>query len=201
MNRILLVSNSFVAKEGLNNLFKNEFGVKEVIERGSINELKNKDFIKVDLIFIDFIDNSYEKIIKMLRYKSLEKQNFKIVILDKKQNKDSFFKFMNLDIDGYIIDLDNKEELIYKIKKVMLGKKYYDTDSMAKIVKEGYIKGEGLLSRREKEVLKEVQHGYKNREIGDLLGISELTVKRHVTNILSKLELSKREDIINGMKI
>lgn len=201
MNRILLVSNSFVAKEGLNNLFKNEFGVKEVIERGSINELKNKDFIKVDLIFIDFIDNSYEKIIKMLRYKSLEKQNFKIVILDKKQNKDSFLKFMNLDIDGYIIDLDNKEELIYKIKKVMLGKKYYDTDSMAKIVKEGYIKGEGLLSRREKEVLKEVQHGYKNREIGDLLGISELTVKRHVTNILSKLELSKREDIINGMKI
>lgn len=201
MNRILLVSNSFVAKEGLNNLFKNEFGVKEVIERGSINELKNKDFIKVDLIFIDFIDNSYEKIIKMLRYKSLEKQNFKIVILDKKQNKDSFLKFMNLDIDGYIIDLDNKEELIYKIKKVMLGKKYYDTDSMAKIVKEGYINGEGLLSRREKEVLKEVQHGYKNREIGDLLGISELTVKRHVTNILSKLELSKREDIINGMKI
>lgn len=117
MNRILLVSNSFVDKEGLNNIFKNEFGVKEVMERGSLDELNHKDFIKVDLIFIDFIDNSYEKIIKMLRYKSLEKQNFKIVILDKKQNKDSFFKFMNLDIDGYIIDLDNKEELIYKIKK------------------------------------------------------------------------------------
>lgn len=199
MNRILLVSNSFVDKEGLNNIFKNEFGVKEVMERGSLDELNHKDFIKVDLIFIDFIDNSYEKIIKMLRYKSLEKQNFKIVILDKKQNKDSFFKFMNLDIDGYIIDLDNKEELIYKIKKIMLGKKYYDTDSMSKILKEGYIKDEGLLSRREKEVLKEVQHGYKNREIGDLLGISELTVKRHITNILSKLKLSKREDIINGM--
>lgn len=81
----------------------------------------------------------------------------------------------------------------------MLGKKYYDTDSMSKILKEGYIKDEGLLSRREKEVLKEVQRGYKNREIGDLLGISELTVKRHITNILSKLKLSKREDIINGM--
>lgn len=199
MNRILLVSNSFVDKEGLNNIFKNEFGVKEVMERGSLDELNHKDFIKVDLIFIDFIDNSYEKIIKMLRYKSLEKQNFKIVILDKKQNKDSFFKFMDLDIDGYIIDLDNKEELIYKIKKIMLGKKYYDTDSMSKILKEGYIKDEGLLSRREKEVLKEVQRGYKNREIGDLLGISELTVKRHITNILSKLKLSKREDIINGM--
>lgn len=201
MNRILLVSNSFVDKEGLNNIFKNEFGVKEVMERGSLDELNHKDFIKVDLIFIDFIDNSYEKIIKMLRYKSLEKQNFKIVILDKKQNKDSFFKFMDLDIDGYIIDLDNKEELIYKIKKIMLGKKYYDTDSMSKILKEGYIKDESLLSRREKEVLKEVQNGYKNREIGDLLGISELNVKRHITNILSKLKLSKREDIINGMEL
>ncbi len=153
--------------------------------------------------FYDDFVNSLNNLIsgnKKDRIKAfLEKQNFKIVILDKKQNKDSFFKFMDLDIDGYIIYLDNKEELIYKIKKIMLGKKYYDTDSMSKILKEGYIKDEGLLSRREKEVLKEVQRGYKNREIGDLLGISELTVKRHITNILSKLKLSKREDIINGM--
>ena len=77
MSRILLVSNSFVDKMGLNNIFKNEFGVKEVIERGSLDELNHKDFIEVDLIFIDFIDNSYEKIIKMLRYKSLEKQKKK----------------------------------------------------------------------------------------------------------------------------
>lgn len=195
MDRVLLVSDSFIVKEGLNNLFKNEFEIKEVIERGSLDELKHKDLIHTDLVFIDFVDfvdGNYEKVITILKYKFHENENLKIMILDKNQNKHTFLKFINLDIDGYVKDIDDKEELIYKIKKVIGGNKYYDTDLMSKLLKEGYIKGENLLSKREKEILKEIQRGYQNREIGDLLGISELTVKRHITNILGKLKLNKR---------
>jgi two-component system nitrate/nitrite response regulator NarL len=48
------------------------------------------------------------------------------------------------------------------------------------------------LSRREREVLERVAHGARNREIADSLAISEFTVKRHVQNILQKLELGSR---------
>lgn len=48
------------------------------------------------------------------------------------------------------------------------------------------------LSPREREVLELVARGARNREIGEALAISEFTVKRHVQNILQKLELPSR---------
>jgi len=49
-----------------------------------------------------------------------------------------------------------------------------------------------ILSEREKEVLSFVAHGARNREIAVELTISEFTVKRHVQNILQKLEVPSR---------
>jgi len=50
------------------------------------------------------------------------------------------------------------------------------------------------LSEREREVLALIAHGYRNREIAQRLVISELTVKRHVQNILRKVGRSSRRD-------
>lgn len=49
-----------------------------------------------------------------------------------------------------------------------------------------------VLSMREHEVLAHLASGSRNREIADALTISEFTVKRHVQNILQKLELPSR---------
>jgi DNA-binding NarL/FixJ family response regulator len=49
-----------------------------------------------------------------------------------------------------------------------------------------------VLSRREHEVLAMVAHGARNREIAGELAISEFTVKRHVQNILQKLDVESR---------
>jgi DNA-binding NarL/FixJ family response regulator len=51
----------------------------------------------------------------------------------------------------------------------------------------------GTLSKREREVLELIAMGRRNREIGRALAISEFTVKRHVQNILHKLDLSSRQ--------
>jgi DNA-binding NarL/FixJ family response regulator len=50
-----------------------------------------------------------------------------------------------------------------------------------------------MLSKREREVLELIALGRRNREIGRTLAISEFTVKRHVQNILHKLDLSSRQ--------
>jgi two-component system nitrate/nitrite response regulator NarL len=49
-----------------------------------------------------------------------------------------------------------------------------------------------VLSQREKEVLEHVAFGERNRQIAQILAISEYTVKRHVQNILGKLEVGSR---------
>jgi DNA-binding NarL/FixJ family response regulator len=50
----------------------------------------------------------------------------------------------------------------------------------------------GVLSSREREVLDHVARGARNKQIADELAISEFTVKRHVQNILQKLDLPSR---------
>jgi DNA-binding NarL/FixJ family response regulator len=49
-----------------------------------------------------------------------------------------------------------------------------------------------VLSAREREILEHVALGARNRQIAATLTISEFTVKRHVQNILSKLEVRSR---------
>ena len=52
------------------------------------------------------------------------------------------------------------------------------------------------LSAREQDVLALAARSYSNREIGERLGITELTVKKHMTNILAKLEVPDREHAV-----
>ena len=57
---------------------------------------------------------------------------------------------------------------------------------------EGALAGQSPLSARELEVLRLVARGSSNRGIAAELGVSEFTIKRHVQNILTKLDLPTR---------
>jgi DNA-binding NarL/FixJ family response regulator len=52
-----------------------------------------------------------------------------------------------------------------------------------------------LLSEREKEIVQLVAQGYRNKEIGEKLFISEQTVKNHLHNIFDKLGVSDRLEL------
>ncbi|MDX6542387.1 MAG: hypothetical protein QOI71_3997 [Gaiellales bacterium] len=54
-----------------------------------------------------------------------------------------------------------------------------------------------LLTSREREVLALIEQGSRDREIGEALSISEFTVKRHVHNLLTKLEVPTRAAAIS----
>ena len=57
-------------------------------------------------------------------------------------------------------------------------------------------KGQVLLSRREHEIGSKVAEGMRNREIAELLGLSEHTVKNHLFNIFERLGISSRAELI-----
>jgi DNA-binding NarL/FixJ family response regulator len=56
--------------------------------------------------------------------------------------------------------------------------------------------GADPLTEREREVLQHVARGYTYREVGDVLGIAPKTVENHVRNILAKLHLSRKQELI-----
>jgi DNA-binding NarL/FixJ family response regulator len=83
------------------------------------------------------------------------------------------------------------------VKKVVSGKHYISPEISEKVI-EGYLEGKRTLksrtswetlTQREREILKLIAEGYKNKEIAEDLCISVKTVEKHRANLMEKLDL------------
>jgi two-component system, NarL family, response regulator len=90
---------------------------------------------------------------------------------------------------GYLLKSEISTELLETIRGVHAGQKRISTTASAELAKHA---GEEELSPRELDVLRFIAAGNANKEIAARLSLSEETVKRHVTSILSKLAAKDR---------
>jgi DNA-binding NarL/FixJ family response regulator len=99
---------------------------------------------------------------------------------------------------GYILKGHVHRELLDAIRAVDAGKKRIPEEIAVELADHAMDDG---LTEREVEVLRLIAAGNSNKMIGDLLSISEATVKSHVTNILSKLDVNDRAHAVTvGLK-
>jgi DNA-binding NarL/FixJ family response regulator len=92
--------------------------------------------------------------------------------------------------------------LLKSIRKVHEGEVWLDNRITAGVIEAfkrsaeaGQRQEKPLLSDREMEIVQLVAQGFRNREIGEKLFISELTVKNHLVHIFDKLGLSARLEL------
>ena len=90
---------------------------------------------------------------------------------------------------GYLLKADVNEELLDTIRSVHAGNRWIHPEVAAELAE---YTGKEALTVREIEVLRLVATGHANKEIGAKLSVGEDTVKRHVTNILGKLDANDR---------
>lgn len=108
-----------------------------------------------------------------------------------------FARAKELGVHGYISLNAQPEELIYAIQVIQKGRKYYDPDIVDLLIqtqKKPQVDNNLVekLTIKEKEVLKKLGMGFSNRQISESLFITENTVKKHVSHVLSKLNLGDR---------
>jgi DNA-binding NarL/FixJ family response regulator len=94
---------------------------------------------------------------------------------------------------GYILKSMSPPEMTEAIRQVHHGKKHVPPEVAAQIAEH---MGEPELTSRELEVLRHMAGGNRNRDIGDLLFVSEETIKAHVKNIMQKLGANDRTEAI-----
>ena len=94
---------------------------------------------------------------------------------------------------GYIMKNSSLKKLIEAIKSVAKNKPFYD-DTI--ITKDSVSKEEIILSTREKEILRLVGEGKTSQEIADLLFVAKSTVDTHRKNILKKMNIYGKTDLI-----
>jgi len=94
---------------------------------------------------------------------------------------------------GYLLKNMPPSELVQVIRQVHAGKKRIPPELAAQLAEH---MSDDALTAREVEVLKQVADGNRNRDIAELLCISEETVKVHIKHIMDKLGASDRTQAI-----
>jgi DNA-binding NarL/FixJ family response regulator len=128
----------------------------------------------------------------------------KILILTTFDDEQYIEKLMQIGAVGYLLKDTPSEELAQAIRSAHRGytqlspglfHKIFPQRSNSSVIKPGLVQDKNPvveLTPREQEVLSLIAIGSSNREIAEMLYISEKTVKNHVSNILSRLNLRDR---------
>ena len=126
----------------------------------------------------------------------------KILLLTMYNSKDHLKHALEAKVDGYLLKENAFKDLITAIEMIRKGKLYISNIMSQRIIdfvvneSWGETMESGVLSPREKEVLKYFAQGRSCKEIGELLSISHYTVRNHITRIKMKLSMKKDIDIV-----
>ena len=192
---ILIVSESFIVREYMEQLFKEVLEYSSISIKTKLSKTTQEELLQTDFVFID-THNDVLNELKIIDYIKIRNKNLKVLVSDRNKNKNTFKKVLAYGIEGYITNTIEKEEFIFLLKKVIRGKKAYETDLIDKVVNGSVENKLDKLTKREQDVLREISKGLNNKEIADNLFITESTVKKHVSNIFVKLNIKNRQEAI-----
>ncbi len=202
--RLLMVDDHEIVRAGLRMLLQAQPDMEIVGEvsngRDAISKTKElvPDIVLMDISLPDL--DGFEATRQIKR----ASPNVAILALTMHESEEYFFKMLNAGASGYVPKKAAPTDLVTAIRTVREGGVFL-YPSVAKALVHDYLGrvNEGSerasfdgLSEREQEVLKWIADGLTNQEIGDKLTISVKTVERHRANIMAKLNLHSRTELV-----
>lgn len=202
MIRILLVDDHAVVRSGLHMILEPEGDVAIIGEAENAKQaLAQANSLEPDVILMDIHlpDISGIEITKQI--KALHPK-IAIVALTINEDEEYFFKMLEAGANGYVPKRAAPEELLTAIRAAAENEVYI-YPSLAKLLVRDFLNDEPkktneleLLTEREIELLTHLADGATNNEIADTLHISPKTVSRHRENIMRKLNLRNRTELV-----
>ena len=195
--RIVIAEDHTILREGLKSLLRADpdFDVVGEAEDGR-DAIRCVQTHSPDLVLMDL---SMPRMNGLDAIKEIKKQNpeAKIIVLTVHKTEEYVLTTLQAGADGYVLKDATHSELVMAIKNVLMGKRYLSPGISEKVI-EGYLEGRktiktrsawDTLTQREREILKLIAEGYRNKEIADYLFISLKTVEKHRANLMRKLDL------------
>jgi DNA-binding NarL/FixJ family response regulator len=195
--RIVLAEDHTILREGLRALLSADPSFEIIGEAQNGREaVRCVEKLEPDLLLMDL---SMPRMSGMDAIREIKKRypEIKIIALTVHKTEEYLLTTLKAGADGYVLKDATHEELVMAIKSVMGGKSYLSPGVSEKVI-EGYLDGREsnrtaspweTLSQREREVLKLIAEGFKNKEIAEDLCISLKTVEKHRANLMKKLDL------------
>lgn len=200
---VILADDHVLVRKGLKKILEMEEDI-EVIDEASdgyeaLEKVKQRS---PDVLLLD-INMPRLNGVEVTKVLTKECIDTNIVILTIYDDREYLFELIKLGVKGYILKDIEPEGLIAAVRSASRRETYIQPSLSGAIINEYnrivYESPDGNLRRpltaREMEVVSLISKGMSNCEIAQKLGISEKTVKNHVSNILKKLNLTDRTQV------
>ena len=202
-HRILIAEDHTILREGLQALLSSEprFEVVGEAEDGR-SAIRSVEELHPDLVLMDLSMPRMSGLDAIKEIKKLSPET-KIIALTVHKTEEYILATLQAGADGYVLKDSTHAELVMAIEHVLLGKRYLSPGISEKVI-EGYLEGKKTLktasaweslTQREREVLKLIAEGHKNKEVADYLYISLKTVEKHRANLMKKLDLHNAAEL------
>lgn len=194
MVRILVADDHHVVRRGLVFFLKTQPGIEIVGEAANGEEVVNLvKQLMPDVILMDLMMPVMNGI-EATRIITSKYPSIKVLVLTSFSDQDHVLPALEAGAAGYQLKDIEPDELVRCIRDIMNGQNQLHPTATSHLLANINRQANPIqsLTKRELEVLKEIAKGKSNKEIAAELYITEKTVKTHVTNLLSKLELADR---------
>ena len=136
--------------------------------------------------------------LRRLRYRWPES---KFIVLDRELDREEVFRLLWFGIDGHMAYRDVAESLLQAVHSVAQNRVWVPREVLRDFLRWSKTGsrtsggGRDSISMRESQIVELVKHRMSNKEIAETLGIEECTVKFHLSNIYSKLQVTTRHEL------
>lgn len=200
--RILIADDHVIVRSGIKLLLESEEGIEVVGEALDGREaIKMAKELKPDIVLMDIAMPGIDGLEATRKIKAAQ-PNTEILVLTMHRSEEYFFEMLKSGASGYILKGAETSDLIQGIRTVAAGEVFLYPIMAQKLVEDYLTRLNNeettnrLLSKREKEIILLLADGFTSREIAEKLVISPSTVHSHRTNIMRKLDLNSRHELI-----
>ena len=195
--RVLIVDDHAIVRQGIRALLATERDIQVIGEASNGAEaVEQAQTLCPDVILMDLVMSKMDGI-EAIRRITARQSDVRILVLTSFAADDQVFPAIKAGALGYLLKDTGPQDLLHAIHQVRRGEPALEPSIALKVLAELAHPPQkpptpDPLTGRELDVLRLVAEGRSNREIAELLVITEMTVRTHVSNILSKLHLASR---------
>lgn len=203
--KVLIADDHAVVREGIRRILEDEPDVEVVGEARDGREAVDKALqLRPDVVIMDVSMPDVNGLIATRQIKTND-NDIRVLGLTVHESPDYFFSMLEAGAAGYLLKKDaTSAELMTAIRSVHEDGVYLHATVNKWLIRDRLSRGpaaskarllEGLTGREE-EILKLVAEGHTNQAIGEMLHLSPATVQTHRANIMQKLGLHSRADLV-----
>ncbi len=196
MIKVLIVDDHELLRAGLELIFETAADI-EVVGTAADGQdgLEKARALKPNLVLTDIRMPKLDGI-ALIKQLHIETPNLPVVVLTTFDDQKPIQQAMQLGAKGFLLKDADKDTILNVIRGAIKGETFIEPRIAGKAFAASSPESEIDLSPREHQILTEVAEGYHSKEIAADIGVSERTVKSHLTSIYNKLGVFSRAEAV-----